>query len=682
VLINKLIATQILKIPYNAQEEYINYDNNTKHLKGSCFKKENLKHFSTKFYEALCNIENDLFNKEPLTGFVYSNLVKIGIDIFEIILLNNGYLEYNESTYNIKDDTICYYCGKKYLNHPNVNHTFSPATFIKVTGNNPDSEEEILQEEKQQLIQQVFNNPKNINGKLVKLVLGSRVMNEGISLKTIGCIYVLDTHYNFGRLEQVIGRGIRYCSHYAAMTKENPYPKVKVYKYVISLKNGDLTSEELLYYKAEKKYILVKKIERALKEVAFDCALNIAGNQYKDEIEKYDKCVIPSDKLLETENIDNVCIDKCDFDKCNYKCYDKVLNTKYYDPTRNIYKKIALNKLDNSTVTTELMRSEINYSKYHIKNLYYITYIYTLNTIVDFVKKCYENDKKELFDIFYVYKALDEFMPITENDFLNMEDVLYDKYNREGYLIYVNGYYLFQPKSEKENLMTYYRKKYNIQINNNISLYTYMKTFKNYKIEETIEKYDFDMGRKYYDSREEWDYVGILDYDISLKKDVFKLREKIIDKNNKKKRGTGINSYRGSACFNSKSKEYLDKIATILNIEHPEKDARPELCDKIFEKMFQLEKYETGKNKKTYLIIPYNHPIYKFPLNLEDRVKHVKNEVNDLYTTTQDIKVEYNKNKLEYVLSFKENKTNDEIHEALKEMGFKLNNMIYSIVLN
>ena len=670
-LLNKLVATEILKVKYDENIEYITYNQTRKTIDGDCLKKENLKHFSTKFYDALCNIEEDLFTKEPCTGFVYSNLVKIGIDIFESVLLKNGFLEYNENNqaYNIQDNTKCYHCGKCHLNHPNTTHSFSPATYIKVTGNNPDSEEEIMQEEKQKIIMHVFNDPKNKQGKLAKLVLGSKVMNEGISLKTIGAVYVLDTYYNFSRLEQVIGRAIRYCSHYLVMTKDNPYPKVKVYKYVVSLKSGELSSEELLYFKAEKKYLLVKKMERALKEVAIDCALNISGNQFKEEIEKYKKCEIPSDKNLESENIDSLCVDKCDFNKCDYKCDDKILNMKYYDPTRNVYKKIPVDKLDNSTITAKLMGSEINYAKQKIKNLFYINYIYNLDTITEFVKKCYENDEKELFDVFYIYKALDEFMPITENDFLNMEDALYDKYNRKGYIIYVNGYYLFQPLSEKENLMSYYRKKKNIQIHNNVSLCTFMKTFKNYDDDDNIEKYDFDMGRKYYDSREEWDYVGILDYDVSLKKDVFKLRDKIKDKQNEKKRGTGINSYNGSACFNSKPKKYLNELAKILKISNCEKLSRPSLCDKIYEILFKKEKYQTGENKKTYLIIPYNHPVFKFPLNLEDQVEHYKNLVDELYLMSQTFTVENDKN-VKYILKFKNSKTSIEIQEKLKELGF------------
>ena len=46
-------------------------------------------------------------------------------------------------------------------------------------------------------------------------------MNEGISLKNIGEVHILDVYFNFGRVDQVIGRGIRWCSHHKLMNENN-----------------------------------------------------------------------------------------------------------------------------------------------------------------------------------------------------------------------------------------------------------------------------------------------------------------------------------------------------------------------------------------------------------------------------------------------------------------------------
>mgnify|MGYP003350565029 CR=1 FL=1 len=139
-------------------------------------------------------------------------------------------------------------------------HTFYPATFVTVTGaSTDDSGGESLPEEKKRILDEVFNKIENKDGKYIKFVLGSKVMNEGVSLSNVGEVHILDVYFNFGRVDQVVGRGIRWCSHYQQMNENNVYPYVNVYKYVVKLKEG-LSSEETLYQKAELKYLLIKKM--------------------------------------------------------------------------------------------------------------------------------------------------------------------------------------------------------------------------------------------------------------------------------------------------------------------------------------------------------------------------------------------------------------------------------------
>ena len=46
---------------------------------------------------------------------MYSNLVKVGIEVFQEILLQNGYLEFKEDgKYDISSDTIHYRTGVEY----------------------------------------------------------------------------------------------------------------------------------------------------------------------------------------------------------------------------------------------------------------------------------------------------------------------------------------------------------------------------------------------------------------------------------------------------------------------------------------------------------------------------------------------------------------------------------------
>ena len=52
-----------------------------------------------------------------------------------------------------------------------------------------------------------------MNGENIKVILGNSVTSEGMDFKNIREIHVLDPWYHLYKIEQIIGRGIRYCSH-------------------------------------------------------------------------------------------------------------------------------------------------------------------------------------------------------------------------------------------------------------------------------------------------------------------------------------------------------------------------------------------------------------------------------------------------------------------------------------
>lgn len=778
--INNLIAKDILGLK-KYDEELININEGTKNITGAILKKDYLKHFSTKFYQAYVDMESNLFvggpnsNTDSRTGFIYSNLVKTGIEIFQEILNINGFLPYdeNKNNYQIKDNTKCYFCGKTHKEHETnetneinktnktnkdksnftLAHKFSPATYIVVTGQSTEEGAENIPEESKRIVSTVFSNIANKSGKNIKIVLGSKVMNEGISLHNVATVQILDVYFNFGRLDQVIGRAIRHCSHYNLMSESNPYPKVKVYKYAVSLENNltnttnitkttkttnlanttnitnitnakkyELSTEEELYYKAEQKYLLVKKIERALKEVAIDCALNQQGNMFKEEIDYFNKCVRPNDKLLNDvieENSNNlsgintkstkltkltkpksksnvnVCPSKCDFTDCAYKCADTVLNAEYYDPNRHIYKKLTKSQLDMSTFTSNLARTEIEYAKRKIKELYMVEYVYDLKTITSYVEDSYSKAKKDLFDNFFVQKALDELIPVTENDFNNFKDVIYDKSRRGGYLIYLDGYYIFQPFDENENVPMNYRTSYQYNISSKLSLHNYLINEK-YDIMtkigtelevgmEHLGDYDFVDVMDYYDNRKEFDIVGIIDKETNKKKskrpedmkDIFKIREKR-EKILEKKRGTGIPSLKGAVCATSKEKEYLETLAKNIGIKKINyNDTRENICNMIKNKLIEMEKYSKGKNKMTYIMVPSNHPTLKFPLNLEDRIEYIKTHANKILSKNITFKEKTDSKAKTIELSFKlGTKPNNDDITKLEKLGLESNDKL------
>lgn len=615
-LLNKELKTKDI--------EYLRLNSFDNNIEGSMFHLEYLENFSTKYYQAMKLISELVEGKRGAqTAFVYSNAVKTGIEIFEIILRENGYLEYNkEGSYNIKDNTVCY-CGTKHKDHSKHKHRFKPATFITLTGAINEDGENMENDEKIKTLNDVFNNTNNIQGKNIKLVLGSSVMNEGIDLKNVTKVLILDVYYTLGRIDQVIGRAIRWCMHIDLMNKDNVYPQIEVYKYAVELKNKKSIDIDL-YYKAEKKHKLVKQVERGLKEVAIDCPLNMSGNIFTEELEKYKNC-----------EKNNTCPAICDYMQCHYKCEDKILNNKHYDPERGIYKRIRKENLDTTTFTQSLAKSDIHFAKNIIKNMFRINVAYTLENIIAEVYTEYPKNKKEYFDEFYVYKALDELIPVSQNDFNNLTDYIIDSTNKPGYILFIENYYIYQPFDLDTDVPLFYRNRIENPITSTVSVYDYIRDlpeFKNYigseETEEvyTITGYDFNSVMEYYDSREENKYIGIIDKETSHRKskkfsefnDVFKIRRKQ-DKSEDKKRGTNIQTFKGSVCITNNSKE-ISKILKYLGLKE---GTRQESCKNIRDKLLELEKYSTGEDKKTYVMIPGNHPKYVFPYNLEDRREYI-----------------------------------------------------------
>jgi len=699
------------KLSKELEENFI-LESENKNITGFILKVPYIKYFSIKFYKIIKRLSKMVDNKNgPTTAFIYSNLVRAGgMDLFAESLRQNGYLEYEEDSknYDLKDDTLDYKTGKTYLQFKREKLTnFKPATFILITGS-PDETGEDISEVKQKIIKDVFNSPDNIDGKNIKLVLGSRVMNEGVTLKNCSNVHLLDVFYNLPKVEQVIGRAIRMCVHKDSINENNKFPKVRVYRYVIARK-GELTSDELLYKKAEEKYLLVKEVERALKETAVDCPLLLNANMFPEEVEKYKGCIPPT-----LDNVGkglNICPAMCDFKECTLKCDEPKLNEKFL--TGKKYRELENNEIDYNTFNDELARFEINQVKTKVKDLFRFKHVYLYDEIIKEIKKSFLPHQSGLFDSYFLDEALEEMMPKSENDFNNFKDTIFDKFNRPGYLIQRDTYYLFQPFDENEDVPMYYRENVNIMQSNQVSLKNYVKQkYGDVKtnlpiIEETIQNkkddgYDFESVLDYYDSRDENFIVGIIDKNFnklaSNELDLFKIRSSI-GKSKDKKRGTGIPTLKGAVCSTSKDKEYLmNLIKKIPNISKEEiarinKLIREEICNEIKNKLLYLEKYSTTKdnNKITYVMIPANHPTLEFPFNLEDRIKHKMKELDKIADRKIDTKVSKIKggvfldkkdtDLISYSMSFKNEKFMEGIKKDFEKIGCKLNGNEWTLIL-
>lgn len=135
-------------------------------------------------------------------------------------------------------------------------------------------------------IKAIFNMKSNIKGTKLKIILGSPSIREGVSLTSVRQVHVIEPYWNKSRLDQVIGRASRFCSH---KDLEEGSRNVKVYIYVsVAPKYGikkDVpeTIDQYIQHLSMEKDKVIKTFERAIREVAIDCALNKNANVYEGE---------------------------------------------------------------------------------------------------------------------------------------------------------------------------------------------------------------------------------------------------------------------------------------------------------------------------------------------------------------------------------------------------------------
>jgi hypothetical protein len=122
----------------------------------------------------------------------------------------------------------------------------------------------------------------NVRGDIARVLLITQSGAEGISLRNVRQVHILEPYWNNIRLDQVIGRAVRTCSHTALPRGDRD---VRVYRYVsvlpralvpptsrVMLHDGGRTADELVMGIAERKTHVMREILDMMREVAVDCA--------------------------------------------------------------------------------------------------------------------------------------------------------------------------------------------------------------------------------------------------------------------------------------------------------------------------------------------------------------------------------------------------------------------------
>lgn len=280
-----------------------------------------------------------------------------------------------------------------------------------------------------QIIQRC-NSEENKDGKIIKVIIGTRVASEGVDFSRIRQIHIINPWDNFSRIDQTIGRGIRNCSHKDLPEEDR---NVTVFLYSSHIADNSIeTTDEKIHRRAERKDIQMKEVEFILRNSAIDCISNYTANKYS--IEDFGEVIGDKDNTRE-----------CGYKKCDtvYKCVD--------------YSKLPQNmsnsEMDKDTYDIEYHANrEIEKYKSVIKLMFTKSVIYKLKHIRMVCEM--------------IIKPFDEIVFFVSLDkLINKHEKLYDKYHRLGRIVFKNGYYLFQPNDlDKTDLLPEYYRETPLQI--------------------------------------------------------------------------------------------------------------------------------------------------------------------------------------------------------------------------
>jgi len=232
--------------------------------------------------------EKGKFNNQ----FVYSYFEALqGLGIFSAVLEANGFQRYRI----IKENGL-------WVEDPNLKPGVPAFAFY--TGKESDEE--------RKLYRQIFNDETNIGGfpaslrdsikeKKLCVLMATKAGAEGINLKKVKNVYIMESHWNPGLIQQAIGRAIRMCSH-IDLPPDQRTVKVKIYLTIFStdqstssnnnvvlirradmiLKRYDggepretfMSSDEYLWEVSYEKDRIIKNISQILKQSAIDCEIH------------------------------------------------------------------------------------------------------------------------------------------------------------------------------------------------------------------------------------------------------------------------------------------------------------------------------------------------------------------------------------------------------------------------
>ena len=423
--------------PEKGQFEY-----KPKYEKLRIFSLSNISKYSSKIKNICENIvkyskNGDVENISKGVILIYSQYIDGGLIPVALALEELGFTRYGQNVKNLFKNKPTEPIDVRTMKPREKNtRDFMPARYIMITGDprlSPNNAFEV----------KGATGEDNKDGNKIKVVLISQAGSEGIDLKFLRQVHILEPWYNMNRIEQIVGRAVRNFSH-----KDLPFEErnVEIFMHATLLKDKKEEAADLYVYRvAEEKAIQIGRVTRLLKETSVDCILNYEQSNFTQKNfekilnQKHEtvKQVLSNGKVINDFKIGDVPFSSaCDYMKdCEYKCKpfkqitDADINEETYDESFIIVNSEKLMQKIRS------LFSDKQEGKFFFKKDDLIRQVRGIKN----------------YPLVQIYSVLTQLVNDTT-------EFIVDRYGRNGRLVNVGDYYLFQPNElDNKNISVFER---------------------------------------------------------------------------------------------------------------------------------------------------------------------------------------------------------------------------------
>ena len=334
--------------------------------------------------------------------FIYSQYYASGIYPLIIALEHIGMSKYGSNANACQNIHVDNKFGKK---------KFSYAILSRDKNLSPNNDEHIKD----------IKSKANANGDIVKVVIVSKIGTEGIDFKMIREVHILEPWYNMSRIEQIIGRAVRRCSHVDLPEEKRNvtiYLHACIHDSEIWKKRESIDLQ--MYRISSNKQVRILNVERILKENAVDCSMNLKYLTFPKDIIKLPLMITSQNTEIK-----------------NFSLGDDV----HEQITCNASVKANSIKVDSSTFHKVFIIDDILLYKKYVANYIFDpekqTLVFSYDELFNYLKT-----KNQVVDEEVLNYALDE---MVKEKYLILN---------KGYLIYRRDKYIFQYEKIKDERMS------------------------------------------------------------------------------------------------------------------------------------------------------------------------------------------------------------------------------------